>query len=167
MKENARVARFLEEAAKAMAGTSQVEGRDLLAMQVLALIPQGASVFCPGQTEMEKIIVPLLQNRVDDYRKAQVTVEEANGAIAETGTIVCTSEKEKSLQASLLPAHHIAVLAGDAIYSDLDAFFAAQGSEPPTHITLITGPSRTADIELNLVVGVHGPEKLDVVVMNK
>jgi L-lactate dehydrogenase complex protein LldG len=132
-------------------------------MQVLALIPQGAAVFCAEQTEMEKIIAPLLQNRVADYRKATVTVEQASGAIAETGSIVCTSEAAKSLQASLLPSHHIAVVASDMIFTDLDAFFASWSSEPPTHITLITGPSRTADIELNLVVGVHGPEKLDIV----
>lgn len=161
----ARIERFLEEAAKSMTGTSHVESRDMLAMQVLALIPQGAAVFCPEQTDLEKIIAPLLPNRVSDYQKAVVAVEEASGAIAETGTIVCTSAAGKSLQASLLPSHHIALVKGETISLDLDAFFTACSPDFPTHITLITGPSRTADIELNLVVGVHGPEKLDVVVI--
>jgi L-lactate dehydrogenase complex protein LldG len=165
MSEKETVSRFLKTAAKAMAGTSQAESHDMLAMQVLALIPQGAKVFCPERTEIEKTIAQLLQNRTTDYKEAEVTVEQASGAIAETGTVICSSAAGKTLQASLLPSHHIALVASDTIFVDLDAFFAAQVSPPPTNITFITGPSRTADIELSLVVGVHGPEKLDVIVI--
>jgi len=159
------VSRFLETAAKAMAGTSLAESNDMLAMQVVALIPQGAKVFCPARTELEKVISQLLQNPTPDYSEAEITVEEASGAIAETGTVVCTSAGGKTLQASLLPSHHIAVVKSENIFVDLDAFFAAQDPILPTNITFITGPSRTADIELSLVVGVHGPERLDVIVV--
>lgn len=165
MKEEDTVSRFLETAAGAMTGISQAESFDLLAMQILALIPQGAAVFCPEQTEIEKTIAPLLQNRVVDYHEAMVTVEEASAAIAETGTVVCTSAGGKILASSLLPSHHIAVVAKEKIYMDLDDFFISQGAESPTNITFITGPSRTADIELSLVVGVHGPKRLDVIVI--
>jgi L-lactate utilization protein LutC len=165
MSEKETISRFLETAAKAMAGTSLAESRDMLAMQVLALIPSGAQVFCPEQTEIEKAIAQLLPNRTTDYSNAEVTVEEATAAIAETGTIVCASTAGKSLQASLLPAHHIAVVAQEKVFTDLDAFFGAHATPLPTNITFITGPSRTADIELSLVVGVHGPERLDVIVI--
>ena len=94
-----------------------------------------------------------------------MTVEVVSAAIAENGSIVCSSATGKSVQASLLPAHHIAIVPQDRIFATLDDFFTAYAASPPTNLTLITGPSRTADIELNLVVGVHGPERLDIVVI--
>ncbi len=165
MSGNETVSRFLQAAAGAMAGTSRADSQDMLALQVLALIPQGATVFCPELTETEKALSPLLPNRLGDYRDAMVTVEEVSAAIAETGTVVCTSAAGTPLQASLLPPHHIAVVAVENIFESLDDFFAAQERMPPTNITFITGPSRTADIELTLVVGVHGPKRLDVIVI--
>jgi L-lactate dehydrogenase complex protein LldG len=55
--------------------------------------------------------------------------------------------------------------AGERIYETLDDLFAAVSGAPPTNMTLVTGPSRTADIELTLAIGVHGPEKLDIILV--
>jgi len=63
-----------------------------------------------------------------------------------------------------LAAHHVAILSADNIYESLDQFFSTLGDSPPTNITLETGPSRTADIELTLTIGVHGPGRLTVIV---
>lgn len=156
---------FLENAAKAAAGAYQVDEKEKLAATIAALIPEGAAVFCPLLSEIEKAATAGIPNLVSEYQAAQVTVEEVSAAIAENGSIVCTSAAGKSVQASLLPARHIAIVPRASIFATLDDFFAAHAASPPTNMTLITGPSRTADIELNLVIGVHGPEKLDIIVV--
>jgi L-lactate dehydrogenase complex protein LldG len=159
------VSLFLENAAKAAAGTFRVDEMVKLADTIAALVPEGAAVFCPLASEIEKAATAGIANLVPDYQAAQVTVEEVSAAIAENGSIVCSSAAGKSVQASLLPARHIAIVVRDRIFATLDDFFAAHAASPPTNMTLITGPSRTADIELNLVIGVHGPERLDIVVI--
>jgi L-lactate dehydrogenase complex protein LldG len=156
---------FLENAAKAAAGAYRVDERDKLPGTIAALIPEGTAVFCPLLSEIEKAATAGIPNLVPEYQAAQVTVEEVSAAIAENGSIVCSSAAGKSVQASLLPARHIAIVPRARIFVTLDDFFAAHAASPPTNMTLITGPSRTADIELNLVIGVHGPEKLDIVVV--
>jgi L-lactate utilization protein LutC len=103
--------------------------------------------------------------RVDDYASAEVTVEEVLAGIAETGSIVCASLEGRAVQASVLPSRHVALLPAEKIFPNLDEFFAAHAASPPTNLVVITGPSRTADIELTLAIGVHGPERLDVLVI--
>jgi L-lactate utilization protein LutC len=161
-----KVALFLGNAKKAAAGAYNLENARDLAGKLSEIIPKGASVFCPKATDMEKYAVSNFDMiEAADYMNAQVTVEEATAAIAETGSIVCTSEGGKTLQASLLPWQHVALVPKSRIFATLDDFFAESAAKPPTNITIITGPSRTADIELNLVIGVHGPEKLDIIVV--
>ena len=161
------VARFLENASKAAAGTLRVPGgASGLAAALSGLFPAEAAVFCPGKTELEKAALRGIARRVPDYRDADVTVEEVAGGIAETGSLVCTSAGGRAVQAGLLPAHHVAIVRTEAIFATLDDFFAAcVAAPPPTNVTLVTGPSRTADIELTLAIGVHGPGRLDILVV--
>lgn len=89
----------------------------------------------------------------------------AQWAIAETGTLVLDMAQERHRLASLLPPVHIALLPKARILANLgEALQALPNPLPPT-ITFVTGPSRTADIELQLVVGVHGPRELHVVLV--
>ena len=156
---------FLENAAIAAAGTHSVSDTGDLLAALGRVVAIDSPVYCPGATELEKEAAALFPNRVSDYPAAAVTVEEVFGAIAETGTLVCSSEGGRAVQAGLLPAHHVAIVRRDRIFDSLDDFFAAVAAAPPTNITLVTGPSRTADIELTLAIGVHGPEKLDIILV--
>jgi L-lactate utilization protein LutC len=162
---NDMVARFLENAARATAGACCVEDLPELRRVLSELVPEGAAVYCPAFSALEKGVVSVFSRPVNDYASADVTVEEVLAGIAETGSIVCAGLEGRSVQASLLPSHHVALLPRAKIFATLDDFFAAQPTSLPTNLTLITGPSRTADIELTLTVGVHGPSRLDVVVI--
>lgn len=96
---------------------------------------------------------------------AELGLTAAQWAIAETGTLVLDMAQERHRLASLLPPVHLALLPKARILANLgEALQALPNPLPPT-ITFITGPSRTADIELQLVVGVHGPRELHVVLV--
>jgi len=94
-----------------------------------------------------------------------VGISTAQAAIAETGTLVLDSDCERHRLVSLVPPVHIAVVNASAIVETLsDALTLLQKKEISPAITFITGPSRTADIELTLAIGVHGPQELYVIV---
>jgi len=85
--------------------------------------------------------------------------------IAETGTIVVSASDRRPRSLSLLPPLYVAVARADQIVPDLFDWFGARPmGELSSAFTLITGPSKTGDIELTLVTGVHGPGEVHVVV---
>lgn len=95
-----------------------------------------------------------------------VGISTAQAGIAETGTLLLESEAERHRLVSLVPPVHIAIVdAADICLTLVEALAAVgRGSDLSPTITLITGPSRTADIELTLAIGVHGPQELYVIV---
>jgi len=106
---------------------------------------------------------------VSELFNYDVGVTMAQAAIAETGTLVLESEKERHRLVSLLPPVHVAIVRSADICSTIgDALKQLRGREEEMSraITFITGPSRTADIELTLTVGVHGPKELYVIVLD-
>ncbi len=96
-----------------------------------------------------------------------VGITSADYALADTGTLVMLSSPREARLISLLPPAHIAVVPSGRILSGLDELFATLPlpADGTSSMVLITGPSRTADIEQILVRGVHGPGKLAVVVV--
>ncbi len=84
----------------------------------------------------------------------------AEGALAETGTVIVASGPGKSRLATLLPPVHLALVSASQLYADIFAWTAARRGELPANLTLISGPSKTADIEQTLAVGVHGPKQM-------
>ena len=97
----------------------------------------------------------------------RVGITGAFAGIAESGTVAVVSGPGRSRLASLLAPVHIAVLRADRLYPSLGAFFAAHAevAEEGSNLVLITGPSRTADIEMTLTRGVHGPGEVHVVIL--
>lgn len=95
-------------------------------------------------------------------------VTSAQWAIAETGTLVLESKSERHRLVSLVPPMHIAIVAAGRIrrtMAEVLALVSTTGELSRT-VTFITGPSRTSDIELTLAIGVHGPAKLHVIVID-
>jgi L-lactate dehydrogenase complex protein LldG len=99
---------------------------------------------------------------------ADVGLTSADYGIAETGTLALLAAPGQGRAVSLLPLVHIAVLRESDIVYELSELFERIGKEHeelPSALTFITGPSRTADIELVLTVGVHGPKYLHLVLL--
>ncbi|MEW6115027.1 MAG: lactate utilization protein [Thermodesulfobacteriota bacterium] len=159
------VSLFMENATKCGAETFLAASLDEAQRLLDDLLRDAESIFCPGAGEKERALVIPPDRREEDYHRASVCVEEVFGAVAETGSIVSTSEGGRAVQAGLLPAHHVAVVSQERIYETVEDLFALWGREIPTNVTLETGPSRTADIELTLTIGVHGPERLTIIVV--
>lgn len=103
---------------------------------------------------------------------ADVGITEADYAIADTGTLVLLTDKNRPRSVSLLPPVHLAIVKKDRIVNDIKELFEIlkqvydAGKEITSCMSFITGPSRTADIELNLTLGVHGPKELYVLVLD-
>jgi len=87
--------------------------------------------------------------------------------LADTGSVVLAASPEEPRANSLLPAVHVSLLAEDRILPGLDELFEAVGSDLPSALAIVTGPSRSADIEQKLVVGVHGPGEVHVVLTSE
>jgi L-lactate dehydrogenase complex protein LldG len=125
------------------------------------------SVYCPRTTEAEIALNFRPETISAHYADADITIEQMPAAIAETGTIVSWSANGMICPANLLPPRHLALVSAAHIFADLNEFFASFRGSVPSNITLITGPSRTADIEQILITGVHGPQRVDVVVFDE
>ena len=94
-------------------------------------------------------------------------------AVAESGTLLLVSGPQRGRLPSLLPPLHIALLPAERLvrtlpdaFARLQAEFGAELFRDRSNLTLITGPSRTADIELSLTLGVHGPRDLHAIIIH-
>ena len=87
-------------------------------------------------------------------------ITEADYLLPETGTLVLHSSAEKPRAVSLLPRIHLAIVRPEMLRADMHHVFAE--AKDSHYLVFITGPSRTADIELTVTLGVHGPKSLYV-----
>ena len=102
----------------------------------------------------------------------QVSVTAAYGGVAETGTAILTSGEDNPTTLNFLPENHIIVLPVSRLegtYEDVWAKLRAgreEGGESlPRTVNWITGPSRTGDIEQTMQLGIHGPRRLHVILV--
>jgi L-lactate dehydrogenase complex protein LldG len=104
----------------------------------------------------------------DRAAAAQLGLTGARWALTSTGTVVLVTAPEAPRLVSLLPRAHLAVVWQEELIPDLaELARRIRGLGPiPSGVTLVTGPSRTADIEQTVVVGVHGPERMGVVLVS-
>ena len=108
---------------------------------------------------------------VEDFKQrlftANAGITSAAGAVAETGAILLAPDAAEPRLISLVPPVHIAVLhARDIVFSLADAMRIGRWADDmPANMLLISGPSKTADIELTLAFGVHGPKEVIVMVL--
>jgi L-lactate dehydrogenase complex protein LldG len=102
--------------------------------------------------------------------ECDIGITTAQWAIAETGTLVLESERERHRLASLVPPVHVAIIEANRIRQTMSEILELiKNSEVGLSrtVTFITGPSRTSDIELTLAIGVHGPGALHVIVIDE
>jgi L-lactate utilization protein LutC len=156
---------FMENASKVAAEPFWVTNLSEMNQILGKILENDTAIYCPNMTELEKSVHLDPTRRVDTFMRATATVEEVVAGVAETGSIVVTSANDRAVQASLLPTRHVAILSASNIFETLDDFFNGIGYTIPSNITFITGPSRTADIELTLTIGVHGPEKIFIILV--
>jgi L-lactate dehydrogenase complex protein LldG len=98
---------------------------------------------------------------------ADVAITAAEAGLADTGSVVIYSGVGLSRQVSLLPTVHVVILPVYLIVPDLLAWEAVRPEQMPSQVILISGPSKTADIEQTLVVGAHGPKSFEVILYGK
>ena len=99
--------------------------------------------------------------------KADIGITSADYVLAETGTLVMLSSGHEERLVSLLPPVHMAIVPRSRILANLDELLTLlpKPAEQTSSMVLITGPSRTADIEQILVRGVHGPGEIYTVIV--
>ncbi len=106
------------------------------------------------------------QSKKNDVKLADVGITGCDALIARTGSVVLSSRGNLSRTASIFPPVHVVVAYRNQVHYDLKQFFASLNNQAITDwasmTSIVSGPSRTADIEKTLVLGAHGPKQIFV-----
>jgi L-lactate dehydrogenase complex protein LldG len=156
------------------ANVHRVASADGIAAVVARLLADAVTVALPPGVEVAWLTGSPAEPRVDTYPRVlsaadldrvDAVLTSSAVAIAETGTIVldASDPTQGRRMLSLVPDHHVCVVAAaDVVHTVPEALARLDPSAP---LTFISGPSATSDIELDRVEGVHGPRRLDVVLV--
>jgi L-lactate dehydrogenase complex protein LldG len=155
-----------------LGGTAQVIERADLADEITSILAshQVSTLIAWPESDLPAGLLEALERAGIEITSqadpsAQAGLTGSFGAIAETGTLILAGGQGRLQTASLLPPLHIALLERDKIYASLaDVTRLPEIQAFPT-VVLVSGPSRTADIEMTLTIGVHGPGELHVIIL--
>lgn len=158
--------RFVERAAAVGVDVRRLDGVERLGPEISArLRASGAEAVTAWDVPMLRPVLEAIRAAgmtvTSDPAAADAGITSADHAIAETGTLVLASGPGRPRATSLLPPHHIAILPEGRIVATLFELMPRLGVLPSA-LAFITGPSRTADIELTPVRGAHGPVAVTV-----
>jgi L-lactate dehydrogenase complex protein LldG len=135
-----------------------IAGKSILSWDADRL-PYGAGTALCGAT------VAYGSDARDLQAQAEIGLSGCEAALAETGSLAMVSGPGRPRTASLLPITHLVLIRGEDIVQGMGEFFDRFRSNPVLpYLVFITGPSRTADIELSLTLGVHGPGKVIAII---
>ncbi len=121
-----------------------------------------------GLPPLRSYDAPIEDWKYDLFHDIDAALTSTLGGIAETGSLILWPNRDEPRLMSLVPPVHIAILEIDKLYTTFAAAVAAQGwttQGMPANALLISGPSKSADIEQTLAYGVHGPKSLVVIVV--
>jgi L-lactate dehydrogenase complex protein LldG len=162
---------------EALAGTTQRVNTPAGARDLVAAAIEGKTAVASNAAYLQECGITSLPGvrsgirDVDELTQvcaaADIGITSADYALADTGTLVMLASPREARLVSLLPPMHIAVVPQDRILTGLDELFSLlpRPADQTSSMVLITGPSRTADIEQILVRGVHGPGQICVVIV--
>lgn len=173
----AELEQLLEEIRKLSGVTRRLASREELGAALTALVQTEAVkkatlwstpdlVAWDVAGSLKGLGVEIVSPQADKHLVAQceLGVTGVDAALSETGTLLLRSSPERPRVVSLLPRVHLAILTQAALRADLHQAFTEVKHDP--YCVLVTGPSRTSDIELTLTLGVHGPKSLYAWVMD-
>lgn len=120
-----------------------------------------------GHAEQLPFDKPLEQWKDQLFNQIDAGITACHGAIAATGTLVVWPTVAEPRTLSLVPPCHIAILKASTLHTNLPTMMAEQGwaNNLPTNLLLVSGPSKTADIQQTLAYGAHGPKQLLVLIL--
>ena len=118
----------------------------------------------PADLELVRYDTAIEQWKERLFEGVAASLTLARSAIAETGSLILWPSASEPRLMSLVPAVHVVLVDAGTIHADLQAAISAEGwaSGMPTNALLISGPSKTADIQQTLAYGAHGPRELVV-----
>jgi L-lactate dehydrogenase complex protein LldG len=110
---------------------------------------------------------PIESWKPDLFEQIDVSITTSHAGLAESGTLILKPTPQEPRLMSLVPPAHVAILDANRLYENFAELMSAEDwSEMPTNLLLISGPSKTADIEQTLAYGIHGPKRLITLIVN-
>lgn len=132
--------------------------------------PLGATLAAAWEDDLPSLVgyTQEVEQCKEQLFAIDASITSTKGGIAEVGALILWPDTHEPRLMSLAPAVHIAVLDADRIHNSLAEAMAKErwAEGMPTNALLISGPSKTADIELVLTFGVHGPKELIVLILD-